>query len=91
MSSIDSGIHTQSTMTLTLLGVIDLTFMMGKRSPLRKLAVQLTSVAMLIAYGRAVWSNNSAVINQGMDPGPIANDIMKNISDTTLRYLVHSA
>ena len=40
----------------------------GNPTPTRKLAIQLTSTAILIAAGRGPWLNNSATINQGMDP-----------------------
>ena len=51
------------------------------------LAVQLTRVAKLIAYGLEAWSNSSAVINHGIDPGPMANDTMKRTKAMILMYL----
>ena len=59
----------------------------GKTSPDMKLQSQFTTVAILMAYGRAAWSNSSAVINQGIEPGPIANEMINNTRDTILRYL----
>ena len=40
--------------------------------PTKKLALQLTSTATLIAAGRGPCEKSSAVIIQGMEPGPTA-------------------
>ena len=42
--------------------------------PTRKLASQFTSTAMDIAAGLGPWLKSSAVINQGIEPGPTAKN-----------------
>lgn len=59
------------------------TFILGNTIPTRKLAIQFTKTAMDIAAGLGPCENSSAVIIQGMDPGPIAKNLTKNSVDTT--------
>ena len=44
------------------------TSMDGNPMPTRKLAIQFTNTAILTALGLESCPNNSAVINQGIDP-----------------------
>ena len=44
------------------------TSMEGNPMPTRKLAIQFTNTAILTALGLESCPNNSAVINQGIDP-----------------------
>lgn len=46
--------------------------MLGKPMPTTKLAIQLTSTAIAMALGRGPWEKSSAVIIQGIEPGPTA-------------------
>lgn len=64
--------------------------MVGKPMPTRKLASQLTSTAMDIAAGRGPCENSSAVIIQGMLPGPTAKNTTKLSVETTDRYDIQS-
>lgn len=64
--------------------------MVGKPMPTRKFAIQLTNTAMDIAAGRGPWENSSAVIIQGIDPGPTAKNTTKLRIDTTERYDIQS-
>lgn len=66
------------------------TFIVGKTIPTRKLASQLTSTAMDMAAGRGPWEKSSAVIIQGMEPGPTAKNTTKPSVDTTERYDIQS-
>lgn len=59
--------------------------MLGKPMPTTKLAIQLTSTAMAMALGRGPCENSSAVIIQGMEPGPTAKNTTKLSVDTTDR------
>lgn len=59
--------------------------MLGKPMPTRKLAIQLTRTAIDIAAGLGPCENNSAVIIQGIDPGPTAKNTTKLSVDTTDR------
>lgn len=59
--------------------------MLGNPIPTTKLAIQLTKTAMAIALGRGPWENSSAVISQGMEPGPTAKNTTKLSVDTTDR------
>lgn len=61
------------------------TFIFRKPIPTTKLAIQLTSTAMDMAAGLGPWEKSSAVIIQGMDPGPTAKNITKLSVDTTER------
>lgn len=56
---------------------------MGKTIPTRKLAIQLTNTAMDMAAGLGPCENSSAVIIQGMEPGPMAKNLTKHNVDTT--------
>lgn len=60
-----------------------LTFMLGKPMPTKKLAIQLTRTAMDMAAGLGPCENSSAVIIQGIDPGPTAKNTTKHRVDTT--------
>lgn len=53
-----------------------------KKRPTRKLASQLTRTAIDMAAGRGPWLNSSAVIIQGIDPGPTAKN-KTNVSVAT--------
>lgn len=64
--------------------------MVGKPMPTRKFAIQLTSTAMDIAAGRGPWEKSSAVIIQGIEPGPTAKNTTKLRIDTTERYDIQS-
>ena len=46
--------------------------MVGKPMATRKFAHQLIRTATDMAAGRGPWENSSAVIIQGMEPGPTA-------------------
>lgn len=59
--------------------------MLGKPIPTRKFAIQLTNTAMDIAAGRGPCENNSAVIIQGIEPGPTAKKTTKLRIETTER------
>lgn len=61
------------------------TFMVGKRIPTRKLAIQLTSTAIDMAAGLGPWEKSSAVIIQGIEPGPTAKKTTKPRMETTDR------
>lgn len=56
----------------------------GKPRPTKKLAVQLTPTAMLVANGRAFCINNSLTKNHGIDPGPVAK-ITTNPTTNTMQ------
>lgn len=60
-----------------------LTFMLGKPMPTKKLAIQLTRTAMDMAAGLGPCENSSAVIIQGIEPGPTAKNTTKHRVDTT--------
>lgn len=51
--------------------------------PTTKFAIQLTKTAMAIALGRGPWENNSAVIIQGIEPGPTAKNTTNAKVDIT--------
>lgn len=53
----------------------------------KKLAIQLIETARDVAAGLADWLNNSDTKNQGMEPGPVANKIMKMTTRHTHKYL----
>lgn len=59
------------------------TFILGKPIPTMKLAIQLTNTAIAIALGRGPCEKSSAVISQGMEPGPTAKNTTKLSVDTT--------
>jgi len=59
--------------------------MLGNPMPTTKLAIQLTSTAMAMALGRGPWEKSSAVIIQGIDPGPTAKKTTKPRVATTER------
>ena len=44
--------------------------------PTKKFAIQLMLTASDVAAGRADWLNSSDTRNQGIDPGPVANNII---------------
>ena len=48
-----------------------------------KLAIQLTKTAIAMALGRGPCEKSSAVISQGMEPGPTAKNTTKLSVDTT--------
>ena len=48
--------------------------MVGKPIPTRKLALQFIKTATDIAAGRGPCENSSAVIIQGIEPGPTAKN-----------------
>lgn len=58
--------------------------------PTTKFAIQLTSTAIAIALGRGPCENNSAVIIQGIDPGPTAKNTTNPRVETTDRYDIQS-
>lgn len=62
-----------------------LTSIVGKPIPTIKFDVQLTNTDMDMAAGLGPWENNSAVIIQGMEPGPTAKNTTKPKVDTTDR------
>lgn len=51
--------------------------------PTKKLAIQLTRTAMDMAAGLGPCENSSAVIIQGIEPGPTAKNTTKHRVDTT--------
>lgn len=53
--------------------------------PTTKFAIQLTKTAIAIAVGRGPCENNSAVIIQGMEPGPTAKNTTNAKVETTDR------
>lgn len=53
--------------------------------PTTKFASQLTKTAMAIAVGRGPCENNSAVIIQGIEPGPTAKNTTNANVETTER------
>jgi len=53
--------------------------------PTKKLAIQLTRTAMDMAAGLGPCENSSAVIIQGIDPGPTAKNTTKLRVDITER------
>jgi hypothetical protein len=61
------------------------TFMLGNPMPTKKLAIQLTRTAMDMAAGLGPCENSSAVIIQGIDPGPTAKNTTKLKVDITER------
>ncbi|KAE9539334.1 hypothetical protein AGLY_004586 [Aphis glycines] len=62
-----------------------LTFRGWKPMPTAKLATQFMSTAIDIAAGRGPWLKSSAVIIQGMEPGPTAKNTTKPSMDTTAK------
>ena len=52
--------------------ISSLTCIVGKPIATRKFAHQLIRTATDMAAGRGPWENSSAVIIQGMEPGPTA-------------------
>lgn len=64
--------------------------MVGKPIPTMKFAIQLTRTAMDMAAGRGPCENSSAVIIQGMLPGPTAKNTTKPSVDTTEKYDIQS-
>lgn len=58
--------------------------------PTRKFAIQLTNTAIDMAAGRGPCENSSAVIIQGIEPGPTAKKTTKLRMDTTERYDIQS-
>jgi hypothetical protein len=69
---------------------MEFTFKLGKPIPTTKFAIQLTNTAIAIALGRGPWENNSAVIIQGIEPGPTAKNTTKASVDTTDKYDIQS-
>lgn len=63
-----------------------LTFMGGKVRPTAKFESQLASTEMDMAVGRVPWVNSSAVIMNGIEPGPIPK---KSVKVRMLRTLIH--
>jgi len=59
--------------------------MLGNPMPTKKLAIQLTRTAMDMAAGLGPCENSSAVIIQGIDPGPTAKNTTKLKVDITER------
>lgn len=53
--------------------------------PTTKLAIQLTNTAMAIALGRGPCEKSSAVIIQGIEPGPTAKNTTNPRVETTDR------
>lgn len=64
--------------------------MLGKPIPTTKLAIQFTNTAIAIALGRGPCENSSAVISQGIEPGPSAKNTTKLSVDTTDKQLIQS-
>lgn len=64
---------------------IFITFILGNPIPTMKLAIQLTNTAIAIALGLGPCENSSAVISQGIDPGPTAKNTTKLKVETTDR------
>lgn len=62
-----------------------ITFILGNPMPTTKLAIQFTSTAIAMALGLGPCENNSAVIIQGIEPGPTAKKTTKPSVDTTDR------
>lgn len=58
--------------------------------PTTKFASQFTNTAIAIAVGRGPCENNSAVIIQGIDPGPTAKNTTKASVDATDKYDIQS-
>ena len=54
-----------------------------------KLESQFTSTATLVALPRESEANSSAVISQGILPGPIEKEITYAIAVITVRYFNH--
>lgn len=55
----------------------NLTFIFKKYLPTRKLESQLMSTAIDMAAGRGPWEKSSAVMSQGIEPGPTAKNTTK--------------
>ena len=64
--------------------------MLGNAMPTTKLAIQLTRTAIDIAAGLGPCENSSAVIIQGIEPGPTAKNTTKLSVETTDRYDIQS-
>ena len=64
-----------------------LTWIGGKARPTRKLADQFVATAMEVAMGLPDWLKSSVTKNQGMEPGPVAKPITKQITMAIETYL----
>lgn len=67
-----------------------LTFIIGKAKPTQKLLIQLKNTATDMAAGLVPCVNSSAVIMNGMEPGPMPKKTVKNRMLMTLMYFIHS-
>lgn len=67
-----------------------LTFKLWNPMPTRKLAIQLTKTAIDMAAGRGPCEKSSAVIIQGIEPGPTAKNTTNPNVETTDRYDIQS-
>lgn len=63
----------------------EITFIVGKPIPTKKLAIQLTRTAIDMAAGLGPCEKSSAVIIHGMLPGPTAKKTTKLSVETTER------
>jgi hypothetical protein len=66
------------------------TLRLGNPIPTTKFADQLTKTAIAIAVGRGPCEKSSAVIIQGIDPGPTAKNTTKANVETTDKYDIQS-
>lgn len=64
---------------------LPLTSTYWKPIPTKKVAVQLEKPATAMAEGLGPWENSSAVMNQGMGPGPSSKNPTKEKMATMLR------
>lgn len=75
---------------IILTKLCSLTIILGNPIPTTKLAIQLTNTAIDMAAGRGPCEKSSAVIIQGMLPGPMAKNLTKHSVETTARYDIQS-